>query len=93
MSGVATSLRVFGIDYGRKQQPNISPSRRVRRNGGRANRGVRDGGFSAAVAREGVLVGVSATQKRRVLAGCDPATGLLSTIPTEPIKAGRATPR
>jgi hypothetical protein len=48
---------MFGIDYGRKQQPKIRQPRRVRRDGGRANRCVRDGGFGAALGLEGLPLG------------------------------------
>ena len=64
LSRMAMSLRMFGIDYGREQQPKISQPRRIRRDGGLANRCVRDGGFGAAVDCEGVRV--EATRRRGV---------------------------
>ena len=54
---MATGLRMFSIDYGREQQPKIGPPQRVRRDGGRANCGVRDGGFGASVGLEGLPLG------------------------------------
>jgi hypothetical protein len=60
--GCGHEIAMLGIDYERRQQPNISPPRRVCRNGG----SVHDGGFRASVACEGVWVGASGHQASQV---------------------------